>query len=52
MCRVSSDSLRRISLQGMRTYGVLFIFADSVFSHIVLFIQQCASLTVVDHVIG
>ena len=30
MCRVSSDSLRGISLQGLLTYSVLFFFAGSV----------------------
>ena len=31
MCRVSSNSLRRISLEGLRMCGVLFFFAGSVF---------------------
>ena len=50
MCLVSSDSLRGISLQEMRTYGVLFFF-------VVLFFTHCAInllplLTVVDNGIG
>ena len=37
MCLVRSDSLRRNSLQGMRTYGVLFFFAGSVFHTLCIF---------------
>ena len=50
MCLVRSDSLRRISLQEMRTYGIPFFFAGSVF-HTLCFLFA-ASLTVVNHVIG
>ena len=55
MCRVSSDSLQRISLQGLRTYGVLFFFAGSVF-HTFCFSFAASSvplsLSVVDQEIG
>ena len=52
MCRVSSDSLRRISLQGLRTYGVLFFLAGSVFHTLCYSFAASKALSVVDHVIG
>ena len=53
MCRASSDSLRRISLQGLRTYGVLFFLAGCVFHTLCYsFAANKVPLSVVDHEIG